>query len=389
MPISRSEIRPLERHVQPDSPPPILRFEIVSVITQDLLWSAKKLKAVAGGGLALTGLQFNLHRSAGSVTLNIGDRGWMIWKRDSRRWEVLTSAAGTGVSVVRFELNDAHAQDDTTPVDATVVQWNGAAYVPTGADIWVVDSIGEWGKAAASFQGWGVQIGDRTIYDPGADERAVYEIIFLESYARWGEATLDFDMGDPTPNEAGATISGAHRQWGAAPNHRDHTPATITIKDRFRVGACLKAGDQVLWLWDEEADEYYLMAPQGEKVAVRAKDPCDYLEDQMENETPWGAGPSQKPVQTSDTTVFTDVFNYSLEQTLADDFKIRDYVDWTVVNEYSAGMDQALVHLGSANVADVRVESTTNRIVVDEVEAYLIKPGLLTQRVIHQGTECP
>lgn len=401
MPISRPETRPLESHVNPDSPPPILRFEVLSVGTQGLVWSARRLKAISGGGTAQTGTQVNIHRTAGAVDLNIGDKVWCIWKRDSKRFEVLTSAAGTGVDVVRFELSQDYSQNSTVPMDAKIVQWNGTIYDNTGANIWVVDSsVGQWGKADATFQGWGVQISDRPTYDPGSDERAVYEIVFLESFARWGEAALDEDMGETTANEAAATISGSHRQWGAAPNHQKHVPATITVKDRFRVGSCLKAGDIVLWLWDEQSDVYYVIAPQETgRVKVRDEDPCDFLEDQMENETLFDAGVTQKPIQTSDTTVFTDVFNYSLPNTLGDNWKIRDYVDWTVVNEYSA-QDQVLVHIGANNVewcliekktviTDVRVESTTNKIVVDEMDVFVIKPQNFVTRTIHQGTECP
>jgi hypothetical protein len=405
MPISRPEIRPLERHVTPDSPPPILRFEIETVITQDSEWAAKRLKAVAGGGLAKTGKVLKLHRTAGSVTLNIGDRGWMIWKRDSRRFEVLTSAAGTGIRVVRFELSTTHTQNSTTPVEAVIVVWDGAAYVATGDNIWVVDSIGEWGKADETFQGWGVQIGDRTIFDDGTpDERAVYEIIFLESFARFGEATLDEDMGETTADEAAATpTTEGDVQWGAAPNHHDHE-GTITIKDRFKFGGCLKSGDNVWWVWNEVQDSYYLLAPQElGRVKVRDEDPCDFLEDQMENETQFDAGITQKPKQTSRALVFTDVFNYSLPNTLEDNWKIRDYVDWTVVDTYLAAYDQVLVHAGSDNVSwctieqktvitDVRINSTTNppQIVVDEMDIFVIKPeNIRIGRIIHLGTECP
>ena len=350
MPIEKSEIRSLVHHVDPDSPPPILRFEIQSVGTQGLLWSAKRLRPIAGGVFVVTGEPFDLHRTAGSVTLNIDDRGWMIWKRDVRQWEVLTSAAGTGVSVVRFVLNEGaeHEQNSTTPVDANIVEWNGAGYVPkAGAAIWVVDSVGEWGKAAAGFEGWGVQISDRPTYETSGSERAVYEILFLESYARWGGAELRENMGQTIDNEAEAQISTAHEQWGAAPNHRPHPAEIITIKDRYRAGGCLKSGDQVLWLWNEQTDTYYLLAPQaGGKVSVREKDPCDYLENQMHNETEFDAG-VRGTEPNEDTDVFTDVWNYSKEVG-PDDYEIRDYVNWAVVDKYyeNADVGQVLFHGG-------------------------------------------
>jgi|GEM_PF-4553210 len=176
-----------------------------------------------------------------------GDKIIVYFEPKSNRWYVI---GGAGSELIRFELTSVLTLGGVTT--AKKVVWDGAAYSTTGADFSIRDftaTPGTW-SGESGYRGWCIRVGDR---DAG------YEIIWMETRARWIEFTLTADMA--AGSSAAATVNAW--AWGKNPG------ATVTVYDPQDLFKRALTGAKGEAIWDEKLARYKLVECQSKAGAIR------------------------------------------------------------------------------------------------------------------------
>lgn len=174
-------------------------------------------------------------------------------------------------TAVRFQLTGTLALSSTS-ADAEQLVWSGSSYALTGSPIKVIDGVGKWAGISGN-QGWAAKMLDRPKITAGSTDVDAYEIIFLESDARWIEFTMTENMGAVSPNESqGATVDDS---WGDAPNGVAPS-GTVTVHDRLTMaGSTIRefaralSGAKGVAVWNEQDSEYVIMRCQTKARFIR------------------------------------------------------------------------------------------------------------------------
>lgn len=179
-------------------------------------------------------LQINVY-SWFAKPIAAGEKVFAWWDVESERWYVVSADK----QLIRFELTEPLVLSGSA--DALKLIWNGSAYVTTGTTITVNDFTedpGAW-QGDTGFQGLAIELTDR----PG-----VYEIIWMETFAKFQEATAGEDMGYTTAGEIAVTVD--YEFDGKALT--DLTPIAIDRQELFKR---MKGGAKLTTNYDPESDK--------------------------------------------------------------------------------------------------------------------------------------
>lgn len=183
--------------------------------------------------------------------LDSGSAVFCWFDYESERWYAIAARN----EIIRFELTeDLDHGSGGVAVNAERVEWTGAAYAKDGTTIEVRSAMGDWSGVSGN-QGWAIKMEDR----PEGAAAEAYEILFLESNARFIEFTLTEDI-DGT-GQATATVD---TFWGDAPNGVDPgSPVDVFDRQNGVGGRDLFEfaldGANGLAVWDENAEEYVII----------------------------------------------------------------------------------------------------------------------------------
>lgn len=145
--------------------------------------------------------------------------------------------------IVRFVVTNGAAGT------ASIVEWDGTNYVPTGGTIKIVDMTPQLefqSRWRTGYYGWGVRMADR-LTTPDLSS-TIYEVLWVESRARYVEFVLSSIMN----GQANATVV---RTWGSD-DHANPPSGTIFVNDR--TGRMLGApiGTKGVAVYDEKTSQY-------------------------------------------------------------------------------------------------------------------------------------
>lgn len=160
-------------------------------------------------------------------------------------------------ALIRFELTEDLAHLIAT-ADAERLVWNGSAYVKDGIAITVINGFGGVWSGDSGNQGWAVKMADRD----AVSSVDAYEIVYLQSKARFIDFTLTADMSQVDDvSSATATVVD---WWGNAPNGVD-PDSPVEVFDR-QVGdtgktffAFALSGAKGMAVWNERSGEYVVV----------------------------------------------------------------------------------------------------------------------------------
>ncbi len=146
--------------------------------------------------------------------------------------------------IVRFVVTNGASGN------ATIVEWSGSAYTPTGDNIKIVDmtpTLEFQTRWRTGYYGWGVRMADR-LNTPDLSS-AIYEVLWVESRARFVEFTLTSAM---TGSTAGGLVV---RTWGSD-DHANPPTGTIFITDRTGRMQGAPIGTAGIAVYDERTSQY-------------------------------------------------------------------------------------------------------------------------------------
>ena len=165
--------------------------------------------------------------------------------------------------IIRFET-DALKEPAVHVIGKKVI-WNGTSYEQTEDHIGLVDSLGVFGRSKAGSGGWAVKMPDRATVTILAVDYPAYEIIYMESEARWIECTTTADM------SSGSTTATVDNYWGH-PSNGALPPLDTSALDIYDTqglfGRSLD-GAKALVVLDERNDQYNIVRCEVETTMYR------------------------------------------------------------------------------------------------------------------------
>lgn len=216
-----------------------------------------EIQRLVGGFIVNTGILVKVWNGTDS-DLSLNASVWVELHHQSGRWYILNSAGGA--APIRFRVFDDRSMKD---LNANVVGVElDETGTPIGADIGLVDSVGQWGPVDNLAEGWAVRKTDNPTVVISSTTYDAYEIVFLEGRARFVGFKLTEAMGATTAGQAAADTTSAsiNKHWGA-PTNIQSPPSAITVVDRYNLAPSLQNTDIGLSVYDEQQDEYVLVAP--------------------------------------------------------------------------------------------------------------------------------
>ncbi len=132
-----------------------------------------------------------------------------------------------------------------------LVKWNGTQYISDGADIKLVDftpRLEFQSRWRNGYYGWCTRQSDRLTYTAGATTYQLYEVVWVESRARFLEFSLTSAMA------GGFATAEVIRTWGA--DDHANPPISITVSDRTNRMQNAPVGTKGIAVWDEQTNQY-------------------------------------------------------------------------------------------------------------------------------------
>jgi hypothetical protein len=184
--------------------------------------------------------------------LEAGDLVVAMFNADTGRWEIISDARGAS-EVVRFQLNGALALGGAAA--ASILSWNGVAYVAEGDPVTVHDftsAPGTW-SGPAGYRGFAIRLD------------GLYEILFMERVALFVRFTLNAHIED------GEASASRDAYWRGKP-----PTTTIDVYDDAGIHSAAVVGDEGIACWDDIEARYKIIDMRQSATALWAKATADW-----------------------------------------------------------------------------------------------------------------
>jgi hypothetical protein len=159
-------------------------------------------------------------------------------------------AAGPGGAVASGALYRFLVTNESQGL-GRIVKWNGTAYISDGADIKLMDftpRLEFQSRWRNGYYGWCTRLSDRLTYESNSTTYQMYEVVWVESRARFLEFSLTAGI------SGGSATADVIRTWGA--DDHANPPTGITVFDRTNRMASAPVGTKGIAVWDEQTSQY-------------------------------------------------------------------------------------------------------------------------------------